>query len=199
MVPIVTEARKDSGDSRGVRLAGAVLDTVLPLPMSGGGTLLARSLASIVRSAMAERAARAGQKPLVVGEVDLSQTDLTKPFVVDFSVPAPSSVQVKQQALYRLRRALGDLHAWRPTWLYQPKSDPRSGAFALYVMPTQLSPDALRHYAPPPARIAIAPSGKRGTYDERAGERSGVVRRGSGEREGAADDADASPASGANS
>ncbi len=41
----------------------------------------------------------------IVGNVDLTDTDLTRPFLVDFSVPADASIEQKQDALARLKVA----------------------------------------------------------------------------------------------
>lgn len=85
-----------------------------------------------------QRVAREGSaQPLVIGGVNLSNVDLSTPFMVNFTVPATANAQVKSAALHRLRTALEAFRQWQPGWLYQPDADVASGRLILYAFPVR--------------------------------------------------------------
>jgi hypothetical protein len=88
----------------------------------------------------------AAPEPLAVGGIDLSNVDLSRPFWVDFSVPAHSLPDAKLAALGRLRFAMDALSAQFPGWVCEPEVCAPEGRFVLVVTP----------FANPGARVARA-------------------------------------------
>ncbi len=83
---------------------------------------------------------------MMLGDVDLTQVDLTKPFKVDFSIAAIASITAKRAALARGRAALEAFqdHANSATaftlqdrqrWLIRSDLDMRVGRCVLHVYP----------------------------------------------------------------
>ena len=72
----------------------------------------------------------------MVGGVDLTETDLTKPFFTDFSVPNTAASAVKREALAALRLAFEAISGRWPDWYYAVRADAQLGHFQLYVIPS---------------------------------------------------------------
>lgn len=74
--------------------------------------------------------------PLIVGGVNLSGVDLSRPFMVDFSVPPSATPDAKRTALANMRSSWMALIDRFPMWTYDPDVDASSGRFVLKVTPT---------------------------------------------------------------
>jgi len=129
--------------SRSARLPGRTLP---PQPTLGGsfttGVVVGGATAAILHALVGLLRGPQQQSAVsqfVVGGVDLSRTDLTQPFFIDFSVPSSGSLSTKHAAFQRLRHAFEELHRWQPVWLYRPESDVEAGRFSLYVIPLPLA------------------------------------------------------------
>jgi hypothetical protein len=96
---------------------------------AAGAFILGHALQRLTREGSAQ--------PLAIGGVDLSNVDLSAPFMVNFSVPATAEARVKSTALHHLRTALEAFRQWQPRWLYQPDADVVSGRLILYVFPAR--------------------------------------------------------------
>lgn len=86
----------------------------------------------------ASGASPAPQRRVVVGGVDLTNVDGTRPFLVDFSVGVKATNDQKRVALGRLRTALVEIQAAYPYWICQAEADAPTGRFVLHVQPLQL-------------------------------------------------------------
>jgi hypothetical protein len=76
--------------------------------------------------------------------VDLTNVDLTRPFIIDFSVGATAGVGAKQTALNRLRTAVAALQAELPLVLFTPDIRVPEGRFVVVATPlgsSQPSPE----------------------------------------------------------
>lgn len=72
----------------------------------------------------------------VLGGVDVTDIDLTKPFTVDFSVPADASIAIKRTALERSRTAYEAFDSVRRRWLVRVELDlVRTGRCLISVYP----------------------------------------------------------------
>lgn len=125
--------------SRTARLPGKAPPSQQPGPGGGAlaaGLVLGGATALILHALSGVLKGQSAAAPqFVIGGVDLSRTDLTQPFFVDFSVPSNVPLSTKHVALSRLRHAFDQLHRWQPMWLYRPDADLASGRFSLYVVP----------------------------------------------------------------
>jgi hypothetical protein len=72
---------------------------------------------------------------LVLGGVDLTNVDLSRPFQVDFSVSPKASPELKRESLQRLRVAILGLSERFPMWIYKHDIDVYAGRFILIVTP----------------------------------------------------------------
>jgi hypothetical protein len=105
-------------------------DDLLKMSLIGGGLALAAvGLASLTSNPPTTR------QRLVVGGIDLSTTDLRRPFLVDFSVSPQANQDAKRLILRRLRIAIDALSERWPTWLMQTDVDIVAGRAVLYVTP----------------------------------------------------------------
>lgn len=77
-------------------------------------------------------------QPIIVGGVDMTNTDPTQPFMVDFSVSANAKPAEKRGALERLRVAFEAFRQWQPTLVLHPDTDVRAGRMVLYAFPSRI-------------------------------------------------------------
>jgi hypothetical protein len=107
-----------------------------PNPFSFVGEALAlgavASAAGLVASAMGKP-----ERSVVVGGIDLSSVDLSRPFWVDFSVRPHASPETKTMALRRLRFAADELERIFPNWMCEADVQVRTGRMVLSVVPLQ--------------------------------------------------------------
>ena len=76
---------------------------------------------------------------VLLGDVDVTDIDLTRPFAVDFSVPADASITVKRSALERARRAHDAFEPVKRRWLIKTDLDlVHAGRCILYIWPTHI-------------------------------------------------------------
>jgi hypothetical protein len=74
---------------------------------------------------------------VVVGGIDLSRIDMTRPFWVDFSVSEHASPQAKTAALRRIRLAADELGRVFPNLMCRADVQVRTGRMILAVIPQQ--------------------------------------------------------------
>jgi hypothetical protein len=98
------------------------------------GGIVAGGLALAVAGIVSLAGPRQRQR-VVVGGVDLTNTDLTRPFVVDFSLPASCSLEQKREALQRLRTAMLAFEKQWPLWTLATNIFVPQGVFRLLVTP----------------------------------------------------------------
>lgn len=100
----------------------------------------------VLGAAIASSAKTPEPKPrFVVGGVDLTDTNLSLPFYVDFSVGPRATAVKKRTALGRLRGALSAFAKRFPTWVCQPDVDVAAGRFLLNVYPYEDVRRAVAH------------------------------------------------------
>jgi hypothetical protein len=79
---------------------------------------------------------RTAAERTLLGGVDVTDIDLTKPFVVDFSVPSSASFEVKKTALSRARNAFEAFDPVKRRWLIRTELDlVKAGRCVMYVYP----------------------------------------------------------------
>ena len=92
--------------------------------------------AALAGAALAAAGGHHHQRPkLKVAGLDLSGVDLRRPFFVDFSVAPHASMQVKWEAMRRLREASEEFSRTFPAWICEPEVQVKDGRFVLTVTP----------------------------------------------------------------
>ena len=105
----------------------------LALFIGGAAALLAAALADKPSPTLPPQPS---PKPRhIVAGVDLTDVDLSLPFWIDFSVPRTSSLEVKRQAIDRVRATLLAFNAAHPNWYCQVLGSVDSDQFGLHVTP----------------------------------------------------------------
>lgn len=100
------------------------------------GAVIAGAVALVAPAA--SEAVPSPRRRVVVGGVDLTGVDASRPFQVDFSVDPAASTEQKRTALARLRTALIEIQSAYPNWLCQTEAAATKGIFVLHVQPLQL-------------------------------------------------------------
>jgi hypothetical protein len=102
-----------------------------------GLALLLGGAAALLTAALADK--YSGTSPstprYILGGVDLTGVNLSQPFWIDFSVPQTASIDVKRQALDRIRTTLLEFQRVQPNWFCQVLGSIDSDQFGLYVTP----------------------------------------------------------------
>lgn len=76
---------------------------------------------------------RTAPRRLIVGNIDLSSVDLSRPFRLNFSVGSQASTDDKSAALQRLRSSMVLFNTQLPAWRCEPMVNVPQGTFILKV------------------------------------------------------------------
>jgi hypothetical protein len=104
------------------------------LPGSSGGSLAFDTLGGALGAVVAA-ATTSEKKALVIGGIDLTDVDVSRPFSADFSVPRDAPSHLKYRAFGRLKHGQAQLSMAFPGWTFSTDVSPRDGKFVLYVSP----------------------------------------------------------------
>ena len=94
-------------------------------------------LAVVGIAALADSSSPPGppKQRVIFGGVDLTDTDLTRPFSVDFSISPHDALELKRAALERLKHAVLTFQSQWPAWSITTEVSVPDGRFRMFVTP----------------------------------------------------------------